>query len=232
LKFHDARKAPTQNQQVDDQKFMHFHSVPAGTLQSAAHIYGYVFARDYYRYLPRTHLANSNAHILRNDMHRIRWFYFTLVLLLAAPLCLARDLAIVVNKSNATSKVTAAELQKMLTTAVQNWPDGKRVKVFLTDPGFMSQGLTNQSSTGEGSADSRMILQRVYKMKPEEIRSLLNGHKADIQLVGSDEIVLTMVDNNPGAIGIVNVYSINSHVKVLKVDDKLPMEQGYLLHGN
>jgi ABC-type phosphate transport system substrate-binding protein len=164
-------------------------------------------------------------------MRRIRWFYLTLVLL-AAPLCLARDLAIVVNKSNSTSKVTALELQKMLTTAVQNWPDGKRVKIFLTDPGFTNQGFTNQGSTSQGSADTRMILQRVYKMKPEEIRNLVNAHKADIQVVGSDEIVLTMVDNNPGAIGIVNVYSINSHVKVLKVDEKLPMEQGYLLHGN
>jgi len=47
-----------------------------------------------------------------------------------------------------------------------------------------------------------------------------------------DEIVLTMVDNNPGAIGIVNVYSIHGHVKVLKVDEKLPIEQGYPLHGN
>jgi len=41
-----------------------------------------------------------------------------------------------------------------------------------------------------------------------------------------------MVNSNPGAVGIVNVYSINSRVKVLKVDEKLPMEPGYLLHGN
>jgi hypothetical protein len=69
-------------------------------------------------------------------------------------------------------------------------------------------------------------------MSPAEIKAFVEAHKADIQIVASDEIVLTMVDNNPGAVGIVNVYSINSQVKVLKVDDKLPMEQGYLLHGN
>jgi ABC-type phosphate transport system substrate-binding protein len=143
-------------------------------------------------------------------------FYLALVVL-AAPLCLARDLAIIVNSSNATSKVTAAELEKLLKTSVQNWPDGKRVKVFLTDP---------------GSADNKMILQRAYKMRPEEIKDLADTHKSDIQVVSSDDVVLTMVNNNPGAIGVVNVYSINSHVKVLKVDEKLPMEQGYLLHGN
>jgi ABC-type phosphate transport system substrate-binding protein len=126
-------------------------------------------------------------------------------------------LAIVVNNSNPASKVTAAELEKLLKAAVKNWPDGRRVKVFLTDP---------------DSADNRIMLSRAYKMKPEEIRSFADAHKADIEVVASDDIVLTMVDSNPGAIGIVNVYSINSHVKVLKVDEKLPMEQGYLLHGN
>jgi ABC-type phosphate transport system substrate-binding protein len=126
-------------------------------------------------------------------------------------------LAIVVNNSNPASKVTAAELEKLLKAGVKNWPDGRRVKVFLTDP---------------DSADNRIMLSRAYKMKPEEIRSFADAHKADIEVVASDDIVLTMVDSNPGAIGIVNVYSINSHVKVLKVDEKLPMEQGYLLHGN
>jgi len=149
-------------------------------------------------------------------MHQIRALYFALVFV-AAPLCLARDLAVIVNDSNATSAVTPVELGKLLKTDVRSWPNGKKVEIFLTDP---------------TSADTRTILGRVYKMKPEEIRSLADAHKADIQLVSSDDIILTMVANKPGALGIVNVYSINSHVKVLKVDDKLPLEQGYLLHGN
>jgi ABC-type phosphate transport system substrate-binding protein len=139
------------------------------------------------------------------------------VVLLAATVCQARDLAIVVNKSNVTAKVSAAELEKLLKATTSSWPDGKKVKVFLTDP---------------GAADNRTILQRVYKMAPAEIKSLVDAHKADIQIVASDDIVLTMVGENPGAIGIVNVYSITSQVRVLKVDEKLPMEQGYLLHGN
>ena len=149
-------------------------------------------------------------------MRRIRGVYLALILL-AAPLCQARDLAIVVNKSNATSTLSAADLEKLLKAGVQNWPDGKKIKIFLTDP---------------GSPDNRMILERAWKVKPEEIKGLLNAHKAEIQVVGSDEVVLTMVNNNPGAMGIVNVYSINSRVKVVKVDEKLPMEPGYLLHGN
>jgi len=149
-------------------------------------------------------------------MSRSSWVYLAIILL-STPLCLARDLALVVNKSNSATKLTAAEVEKLLKAGMQNWPDGKRIKIFLTNP---------------DSADNRMILQHAGKLNPEEIKSLANAHKADIQVVGSDELVLTMVDSNPGAVGIVNVYSINSRVKVLKVDEKLPMEPGYLLHGN
>lgn len=112
--------------------------------------------------------------------------------------------------------MTAAELEKVLKAAAP-WPNGKKVKVFLVHP---------------ESAERKTLLQRLYKMPPAEFKSFSEAHKVDIQIVASDEIVLTMVDNNPGALDIVNVYSINSHVKVLKVDGKLPMEQGYLLHGN
>jgi len=149
-------------------------------------------------------------------MQRVRALSIAVVLL-AATLCQARDLAIIIHKSNSTTTVTAADLEKLLKTTTPAWPDGKKVKVFLTDP---------------GSPESRNILQHVYKMAPAEIKSLIDAHKADIQVVSSDDIVLMMVSENPGAIGIVNVYSITSQVKVLKVDDKLPMEQGYLLHGN
>jgi ABC-type phosphate transport system substrate-binding protein len=149
-------------------------------------------------------------------MHRLRIFCFALVLF-AAPLGLARDLAIIVDKSNGSSMVTSDELEKLFKASLQKWPDGRKVKVFLSNP---------------DSSDAQMVWQRVYKMTPEKIKSFVDTHKADIQVAGSDEIVLTLVANNPGAIGIVNVYSINSTVKVLKVDEKLPLERGYLLHGN
>lgn len=147
-------------------------------------------------------------------MHRA---FYTAFVLFVATLCQARDLAIVVNKSNVTNTVTAADLEKLLKAATPNWPDGKKVKVFLTDP---------------SSAESKTIVPRAYKLTPPEIKSLADAHKMDIHVVESDDVVLTMVNENPGAIGIVNVYSITSQVKVLKVDEKLPMEPGYLLHGN
>src|SRR5882762_7986887 len=36
----------------------------------------------------------------------------------------------------------------------------------------------------------------------------------------------------PGAVGVLDVYAINSAVKVLRVDGKLPFDVGYALKGN
>jgi len=149
-------------------------------------------------------------------MFRTRTIYLALIVF-AAQLGFARDLAVIINKANAASTVTAADFEKLLNLGAPTWPSGKKVKIFLTDP---------------NSAEGKTILPRAFKMTSAEIKSLAEAHKADIQIVGSDDLVLTMVDNNPGAIGIVNVYSINSQVKVLKIDGRLPMEPGYLLHGN
>ena len=51
-------------------------------------------------------------------------------------------------------------------------------------------------------------------------------------IVTSDEDLVNKVASIPGAVGFVDVYSINSSVAVVKVAGKLPLEPGYLLHGN
>jgi hypothetical protein len=56
--------------------------------------------------------------------------------------------------------------------------------------------------------------------------------RGSIIVAGSDDAVLKFVAANRGALGIVHLFSITKEVKVLKVDGKLPVEQGYLLKGN
>ena len=50
-----------------------------------------------------------------------------------------------------------------------------------------------------------------------------------IKVVGSDEDVFRTVTATPGAVGLVDVYTINSAVKVLHIDGKLPFDVGYAL---
>jgi hypothetical protein len=69
-------------------------------------------------------------------------------------------------------------------------------------------------------------------MTPEQAQAFVDTHKGSIMVAGSDDAVLKFVAANRGALGIVDLFSITKEVKVLKVDGKLPVEQGYLLMGN
>jgi hypothetical protein len=75
-------------------------------------------------------------------------------------------------------------------------------------------------------------IQKLYHMPPEEFKALLAAHQSAVVIVHSEDELLKSVQSIPGAVGLVDVYSINSRVNVLKVDGKLPLEQGYFLKGN
>ena len=64
------------------------------------------------------------------------------------------------------------------------------------------------------------------------VRMMETGERKDrILIVGSDDAVIRAVETIPGAVGIVDVYSITSGVTVVKIDGKMPLEPGYVLHG-
>jgi ABC-type phosphate transport system substrate-binding protein len=137
--------------------------------------------------------------------------------LLTPSLCLARDAAVITHKANPTSTVSKDELLKLLKLEMPRWSDGKKVIVFLSNP---------------ASEDGRLFREKTYKMTAAELKAFAATQKGGIVILASDELVVKAVAEYPGSIGVVNVYSISSAVKVLRVDGKLPFEQGYLLHGN
>jgi ABC-type phosphate transport system substrate-binding protein len=152
----------------------------------------------------------------KTDMKRSMLLCLVVVFSMAS-LCAARDLAIITDKSNLTSTVSSSDLLKLLKNDMQKWPDGRKVTIFLSNP---------------SSSDAWLLFQKIYNMSVEEARKFADSHKDSIVLMGADDLVLKAVAQQPGSIGVVNVYSLNSSVKVMKVDGKLPFEQGYLLHGN
>jgi len=75
-------------------------------------------------------------------------------------------------------------------------------------------------------------------MAPDAVDALVSSanhersnHPA-IVVVSSDDELVRRVASTPGAIGLVDVYSINSSVQVVKIGGKLPLEPWYSLHGN
>jgi hypothetical protein len=142
------------------------------------------------------------------------------VLLLVACLGVAaqaKQLAVIVDKTNSTGGMSAAELTKVFKFDSHKWPDGRPVILVLRDP---------------STPEMQTAIQKLYHMQPDEFKALLAAHHSGVIMVHSEEELLKSVESIPGAVGLVDVYSINSHVNVLKVDGKLPLEQGYFLKGN
>ena len=129
----------------------------------------------------------------------------------------AKQFAIVADKANPTSNLTAAELVKIFNAHNRNWPDGKPITVVMRDP---------------SSADMQLVLRKLFNMTPEQARAFVQAHRDAIMVANSDDAVLRFVSTSHGALGVVDLYSLTQDVNVLKVDGKLPVEQGYLLRGN
>ena len=128
--------------------------------------------------------------------------------------CFAHHMAVVVNKDNSVGEVASAHLAKILRLEVKKWRDGKDVILVL-----------HKNSSGEMAT-----LERLNKMSAGELKSFIATHQSSITTVESDEDVLKRVESTEGAIGLVDVRSINDQVNVVRVDGKLPMEDGYLPH--
>ncbi len=130
-----------------------------------------------------------------------------LATLLASAAVQAKDFAVVVHKASMSRNISVAEFDKLLKAAA--WPDGKPMMLVVArlDSSDLKLVFQKLGTTPDGkSLGSRFLV------------------------LESDEAVVDMVARTPGAIGIVDVYSINGQITVVKLDGKLPLEAGYLLH--
>lgn len=152
-----------------------------------------------------------------------RGLMVALLMVGATTLALAKDVALISNKGSAVSSVTMPDLVKLCKAQTTHWPDGKAVTLVVRDP---------------ASTEMKMVLEKVYGMTPQAVNELIatanhgRGTHPAIVVVTSDDDLVHKVASTPGAVGLVDVYAINSSVDVMKVSGKLPFEPGYPLHGN
>jgi hypothetical protein len=144
-------------------------------------------------------------------------------LAVSVTLASARDLALVANKGNSVTVMTLPDLVKVCKAQTNHWPDGRPVTFIMRAP---------------GTPEMKVLLEKIYELPEDQVKDLITtanhgrtNHPA-ILIVDSDEDLVNKVASIPGAIGVVDVYAINSSVTVLKLERKLPLEPGYLLHGN
>jgi hypothetical protein len=146
-----------------------------------------------------------------------------LFFLVSVSLAAARDLALVANKANTVTAMGLPDLVKVCKAQTNRWPDGKPVTFIMRAP---------------STPEMKMVLEKIYELPESQVRELIataNHGRANhpaIIVVESDEDLVNKVASIPGAMGVVDVYAINSSVAVVKLAGKLPLEPGYLLHGN
>jgi hypothetical protein len=145
--------------------------------------------------------------------------FFAAILALPA-LPAAKNIAVIMSAGSKTTDVPLAELVKLCKGTQKAWSDGKSFMLVMKDP---------------NAAEMHVPVQKLFGMAPADLKTAmakLNESRQVVKIVDTDEELLRTVEATPGSVGIVDVYSINSAVKVLRVDGKLPFDVGYPLKGN
>jgi len=138
----------------------------------------------------------------------------------ASTLGAIKNMAVVTAASSKLSDVPLADLVRYCKGPTKAWPDGKNFLLVIKSP---------------DSPEMHGVLTKLFGVAGTEAKATiakLNESHTVVKVVGGDEELLKVVTGTPGAIGVVDVYAINSSVKVLRVDGKLPFDVGYALKGN
>jgi hypothetical protein len=126
-----------------------------------------------------------------------------------------KTMAVVVAADSKLPDLTLAELVKLTKGAQKAWPDGRSFTLVLKNPTAPEMHVAIQKLFGVAPADVPAAIAKINQSRPL------------IKIVATEEDVFRTVTTTPGALGLVDVYSINSAVKVLRVDGKLPFDVGY-----
>jgi hypothetical protein len=131
-----------------------------------------------------------------------------------------KNWAMVVAPGSKLQDVSLADLTKMCKGTQKAWPDGKGFTLVIHNPDAPELRTALVKLFGVSEADLKPAISKMNETHPA------------LKVVETDEELLRTVASTPGAVGLLDVYSINSSVKVLRIDGKLPFDAGYSLKGN
>ena len=124
----------------------------------------------------------------------------------------AHHIAVVTQKQSSLQNLSTVELGKIFKSDMKKWPNGNNIVIVVN----------------RNSPVSMEMVQHFTRLSGDKGRAFLAEHKSLFVIVDSDDQVLEMVAARLGALGMVDVRAIDSRIKVLKIDGKLPLEKGYL----
>jgi ABC-type phosphate transport system substrate-binding protein len=144
----------------------------------------------------------------------------SLLILSITSLAFGTDFAVVVNPANPVKQMTLVDLGKIFKAKTAVWPGGKNITVVLRDPGSPGMKFVIEKVTGATLDEGKATLTDVSRKST-----------VPVVFAASDDEVVRIVEGNPGAIGVIDVYNVTGGVKVVKIEEKQPFDPGYVLKG-
>lgn len=130
------------------------------------------------------------------------------------------EIAIIVNKDNAVEDISFTDLVRIFKMEKKFWDDGSQIYLIMQ---------------GSRSPEKEAILKTVYKMGDQELKQfwlakIFQGSVPSFpKVIASNQSVKAFVRQVPNAVGYIDAAYADDSVKVLKVNGKLPGEDGYKL---
>jgi hypothetical protein len=129
--------------------------------------------------------------------------------------------AVVANPGVPVSNLSFAELREILLGDRPDWNPGLRVTLIIQAP---------------AASERAVLLKTVYQMSEVQFRQywISKVFRAEAaagpRIANSNEQAAEMLATIPGAIGFIDAAEIPKGLKVLRLDELLPLEPGYRLH--
>ena len=141
-----------------------------------------------------------------------------LMVVLIANAC--ADIAVIVNKSNPVSDISYNELKQILEARKQYWDKGEKITLIF-------KPIT--------SFETLILIDRIYKINYEDFDKywFLKVYEQKIlefpKILNSTGTINILVSEIPGAIAFIDVNDVSKrgNIKMLKINGKMPGEDGY-----
>jgi len=129
-------------------------------------------------------------------------------------------IAIVVHQSTEIDNLSLHELRNIFLANQQFWPDRKRIILLVRAP---------------KSEERDFVLNTIYQMDEAQFRQywIAKMFRAEVprgpKIVFSTDMMLDLVVAIPGSISFINAGDVTGDVRVVRIDGKLPTDEGYPL---
>lgn len=136
------------------------------------------------------------------------------------PLPADDSIAIVVNQENTVDNLTMKDLRTVFLGERSHWANGRRITLVMMEP---------------GQPERKAILRDIYRMSETDFnRHFLQGLFTGEVFVSPKTLATSIgvrkfIFNVPGAIGYVRSGDVDSTVKVIRIDGRLPDDKDYEL---